>query len=68
MDRQLSQGSLFSATSMSFFKKLLNQCLSLSLVSEFDKEIRLDYFRAMHLSNSKTDCNSKKDYHESIGL
>ena len=53
MDRQLSQGSLFSATSTSFFLNLLNQCLNLSLVSEFDKEIGLDYFRAMHLSNSK---------------
>ena len=33
MDRQLSQGSVFSATSTSFFKSLLNQCLNLSLVS-----------------------------------
>ena len=28
------------------------------LVSEFDEEIGL---RAMHLSDSKTDCNSKKE-------
>ena len=69
MDRELSQGSLFSATSTSFFKKNpLNQCLNLSLVSEFDKEIGLDYLRAMRLSDSKTDCNSKIDYHQNIGL
>ena len=68
MDRQLSQGSLFSADSTSFLKYLLNQCLNLSLVSEFDKEIGLDYLRAMHLSDSKTDCNSKKDHHQNIGL
>ena len=54
MDRQLIQGSL--------------RPVHLSLVSEFDKEIGLDYFRAMHLSDSKTDCNSKKDYHQNIGL
>ena len=66
MDR--AKGSLFSATSMSFFKKLLNQCLNLSLVSEFDKEIGLDYLRAMHLSDSKTDYNSKKDHYQNIGL
>ena len=68
MDRQLSQRSLFSATSTSFFYNLLiqaHQCLNLSLVSEFDNEIG---FRAMHLSDSKTDCNSKKDYHQNIGL
>ena len=59
MDRQLSQGFLFTAT---------NHCLYLSLVSEFDKEIGLDYLRAMHLNGSKTDCNSKIDYHQSIGL
>ena len=69
MDRQLSQGSLSSATSTSFFKKNpLNQCLNLSLVSEFDKEIGLDYLRAMHLNGSKTDCNSKIDYHQNSGL
>ena len=68
MDRQLSQGSFFSATSMSFFKKLLNQCLNLSLVSEIDKEIGLDYLRAVHLSDSKTDYNSKKDHYQNIGL
>ena len=59
MDRQLSQGFLFTAT---------NHCLYLSLVSEFDKEIGLDYLRAMHLNGSKTDCNSKIDYHQIIGL
>ena len=46
MDRQLIQGSLFTATSTSFFKNLLNQCLNFSLVSEVDKEIGLDYLRA----------------------
>ena len=64
MDRQLRQGSLFSATSTTFFKNLLDQCLNLSLVSEFDKEIGLDHLRAMHLSDSKNDCNSKKDHHK----
>ena len=68
MDRQLSQGFLFSATSTSFLKYRLNQCLNLSLVSEIDKEIGLDYLRTMHLYDSKTDCNSKKDYHQNIGL
>ena len=46
MDRQLIQGSLFTATSTSFFINLLNQCLNFSLVSEVDKEIGLDYLRA----------------------
>ena len=68
MDRELIQGSLFTATSTSFFKNLLNQCLNFSLVSEVDKEIGLDYLRAMHLSDSKTDYNSKKEYHQNIGL
>ena len=45
MDRQLSEGSLFSKTSASFLKNLLNQCLNLFLVSEFDKEIGLNYLR-----------------------
>ena len=68
MDRQLSQGSLFSATSTTFLKNLLDQCLNPSLVSEFDKEIGLNFYRAMHLSDSKTDCNLKKDHHQNIGL
>ena len=69
MDRQLRQGSLQCHQSRYDFKKnLLNQCLNLSLVSEFDKEIGLDYLRAMHLNGSKTDCNSKIDYHQIIGL
>ena len=68
MDRQLRQGSLFSATSTTFFLNLLDQCLNLSLVSEFDKEIGLDHLRAMHLSDSKNDCNSKNDHHQNIGL
>ena len=33
-------------------------------MSEFDKEIGLDYLRAMHLSDSRTDRNSMKDYHQ----
>ena len=49
-------------------KNLLDQYLNVSLVSEFDKEIGLDYLRAMHLSDSKTDCNSKKDHYQNIGL
>ena len=69
MDRQLSQGSLCLVRRVRLFlKKLLNQCLNLSLVSEFDKDIGLDYLRAMHLGDSKTDCNSKKDYHQNIAL
>ena len=47
MDRQLRQGSLFSATSTTFKKNLLDQYLNLSLVSQFGKEIGLDYLRAM---------------------
>ena len=68
MDPQLSQGSLQCNQYDSFLKNLLDQCLNLSLVSKFDKEIGLDYLRAMHLSDSKNGCNSKKDHHQNIGL
>ncbi|KAF9476426.1 AP endonuclease [Pholiota conissans] len=34
----------------------------------FDEMIGLKYLRGMHLNDSKTDYNSKKDRHENIGL
>ena len=47
MDRQLRQG-LSSVQPVRLFKKnLLDQYLNLSLVSQFGKEIGLDYLRAM---------------------
>ena len=63
-----SRVSLYCDQYVFFKKNLLNQCLNFSLVSEVDKEIGFDYLRAMHLSDSKTDYNSKKEYHQNIGL
>ncbi|KAJ6567064.1 xylose isomerase-like protein [Mycena capillaripes] len=38
------------------------------IVTEFDQHVGLSYLRGMHLNDSKTDCNSKKDRHENIGM
>ncbi|KAF8886870.1 xylose isomerase-like protein [Gymnopilus junonius] len=37
-------------------------------VTKFEEEVGLKYLRAMHLNDSKTPCNSRKDRHENIGL
>ncbi|KAG5637637.1 hypothetical protein H0H81_003862 [Sphagnurus paluster] len=37
-------------------------------LKKFDDQIGLSYLRGMHLNDSKTPHNSKKDRHESIGL
>jgi hypothetical protein len=42
--------------------------LSLALVAEFDAQIGLSYLRAIHLNDSKSAFNSKRDRHENIGL
>ncbi|TRM62580.1 xylose isomerase-like protein [Schizophyllum amplum] len=38
-----------------------------AVMSDFDKQIGLKYLRALHLNDSKTPHNSKKDRHENIG-
>nr|GAT46306.1 predicted protein [Mycena chlorophos] len=38
------------------------------LVSDFDAQVGLSYLRGMHLNDSKTELNSKRDRHENIGL
>ena len=37
-------------------------------LSEFDKQIGLDYIKVIHINDSKNDMNSHKDRHENIGL
>ena len=37
-------------------------------VKQFDEQIGLKYLCGMHLNDSKTEQNSKKDRHENIGL
>lgn len=37
-------------------------------MSLFDRLVGFDYLRGMHLNDSKSDCNSHVDRHESIGL
>ncbi|KAF8209355.1 xylose isomerase-like protein [Mycena galopus ATCC 62051] len=39
-----------------------------TIVTDFDQQVGLSYLRGMHLNDSKTDCNSKKDRHENIGV
>ncbi|KAJ7829981.1 xylose isomerase-like protein [Mycena olivaceomarginata] len=39
-----------------------------NIVTDFDQQLGLSYLRGMHLNDSKTDCNSKKDRHENIGM
>ncbi|KAJ6606015.1 xylose isomerase-like protein [Mycena vulgaris] len=38
------------------------------IVTDFDQQVGLNYLRGMHLNDSKTDCNSKRDRHENIGM
>ncbi|KAJ7142105.1 xylose isomerase-like protein [Mycena crocata] len=38
------------------------------IVTDFDAQVGLSYLRGMHLNDSKTDCNSKRDRHENIGI
>ncbi|KAF7290359.1 AP-endonuc-2 domain-containing protein [Mycena chlorophos] len=38
------------------------------IVSDFDAQVGLSYLRGMHLNDSKTELNSKRDRHENIGL
>ncbi|KAJ7612086.1 xylose isomerase-like protein [Roridomyces roridus] len=38
------------------------------IVTTFDEQVGLQYLRAMHLNDSKTPHNSKKDRHENIGM
>ena len=68
IDRQLILRVAFQCDQYVFYKNRHDQCLNHSLVSEFDREIGLNYLRAMRLSDSKSACNSKEDYHENIGL
>ncbi|KAJ3850271.1 xylose isomerase-like protein, partial [Lentinula lateritia] len=37
-------------------------------VELFDTQVGLKYLRGMHLNDSKTDCGSKKDRHDNIGV
>lgn len=37
------------------------------VLNEFDKVIGLDYLKALHINDSKNECGSNKDRHESIG-
>ncbi|KAF8163804.1 xylose isomerase-like protein [Crassisporium funariophilum] len=37
-------------------------------LADFDKQVGLTYLRGMHLNDSKTEYNSRKDRHENIGL
>ncbi|KAJ4493879.1 xylose isomerase-like protein [Lentinula edodes] len=39
-----------------------------STVELFDTQVGLKYLRGMHLNDSKTDCGSKKDRHDNIGV
>ncbi|KAJ7615123.1 xylose isomerase-like protein [Mycena rosella] len=38
------------------------------IVTDFDRQVGLSYLRGMHLNDSKTECNSKRDRHENIGM
>ncbi|KAF9457332.1 xylose isomerase-like protein [Collybia nuda] len=37
-------------------------------LEKFDKQVGLSYLRGMHLNDSKTELNSKRDRHENIGI
>ncbi|EDR06513.1 uncharacterized protein LACBIDRAFT_251065, partial [Laccaria bicolor S238N-H82] len=39
-----------------------------STLTKFDSQVGLSYLRGMHLNDSKTEFNSKRDRHENIGL
>ncbi|KAJ4500320.1 xylose isomerase-like protein, partial [Lentinula lateritia] len=39
-----------------------------STVELFDTQVGLKYLRGMHLNDSKTECGSKKDRHDNIGV
>jgi len=39
-----------------------------NLVEKFDTQVGLSYLRGMHLNDSKTELNSKRDRHENIGM
>ncbi|KAJ3880050.1 xylose isomerase-like protein [Lentinula edodes] len=39
-----------------------------STVELFDAQVGLKYLRGMHLNDSKTECGSKKDRHDNIGV
>ncbi|KAF9070827.1 xylose isomerase-like protein [Rhodocollybia butyracea] len=39
-----------------------------STVKSFDTHVGLKYLRGMHLNDSKTECGSKKDRHDNIGV
>ncbi|KAJ7490901.1 xylose isomerase-like protein [Mycena latifolia] len=38
------------------------------IVADFDQQIGLSYLRGMHLNDSKTACNSKRDRHEILDV
>ncbi|KAI0786179.1 xylose isomerase-like protein [Abortiporus biennis] len=67
---------MFAAVSHSPF--ILNSCsygtramtyeLKKVGMTVFDREVGLKYLRGMHLNDSKSELNSKKDRHENIGL
>ncbi|KAJ7718963.1 xylose isomerase-like protein [Mycena maculata] len=38
------------------------------IVADFDAQVGLSYLRGMHLNDSKTEFNSKRDRHENIGM
>jgi len=42
--------------------------LTTLIVKQFDEQIGLKYLCGMHLNDSKTEHNSKKDRHANIGL
>ncbi|KAG5721532.1 putative endonuclease 4 [Termitomyces sp. T112] len=40
----------------------------IATIEKFDADVGLSYLRGMHLNDSKTEHNSRKDRHENIGL
>lgn len=45
-----------------------NQIKIWHAVELFDTQVGLKYLRGMHLNDSKTECGSKKDRHDNIGV
>jgi endonuclease IV len=40
----------------------------IATVDDFDSRVGLAYLKGMHINDSKTGLNSKRDRHENIGL
>ena len=46
----------------------LSRLLVNILVTEFDRDIGLEYLRGMHLNDSKGELGSHKDRHQNLGM